>query len=601
MEPSQDQNSSRFSPSSFLLEPRWDPSQQSDSSKHKNNDSPQIPETGTDLLSSYTSTSTSSSSSTCSLSPKNINQPDYYVNNMNQHMNHHMNHDSPQLSESQFQKLQTFIEQKIPQLWKQDLESIMKTVVQDMESSKHSFQQLFDSIVDKRFSGFSQNIYNMVKNETQESTNVITKTISSESKKVTDTMTQVIQQESKKNVEELTNVIRLEFSTFHKTIEGKQIINEGVKLPINNYFQMIKYNPLLKKVLFIMHFVISTKDGVMMCWPFKMKTGEYVFVSNVYLLKFAIKHFFPKDIKQNEVDNLIPNLRDAQIETYLFDDEEMEHLRNFFPVEMCPPKKVDVDRQMNWFGFRAEILKELFGAISFVSALLSNSKYTALFKEWKKIGFETGKMQTEFPEWGLTPKSRSYIYPTKSKDTVVGKIKWGTPFLPEYFNEDTYEAIRRLGIQEISFEDEKTQEILKDKCHIGCGWVVLLNEPIRKRPIHRPTVSSAIPEEKKSRNKNTRKRSNVSEPPVEITQRKGTRSSTRGKKIQEPEEEEEKEPKEPNEERKEIGPELTNKSNEMEEDSTDIEERRKRIKAGVEDIFGCLDESSGSESDESAD
>lgn len=255
-----------------------------------------------------------------------------------------------------------------------------------------------------------------------------------------------------------------------------KIINKDVKLTPKDYGDHIKYNSTLQKVLFIMRYVISTKDGVFVTFPCICDNGEHVFVTNVHLLRFVAKHMFPKDISQDEIGNVIHMLADCQVETYVFDNEEMESIRSFFPIEI-PKKKLNEDKQSQWFGIRPEILKELFGAVN--SNYLSKSKYTLQLKEWRRRSKQDGKSYTEFPTWTITKRSRSQVYPSKSINLVNGKVQWGCSMHVEFFQRDVYAAISKLDYQDKGLFQKITQT--NQKFHVGPGWIILTSEPVTDR------------------------------------------------------------------------------------------------------------------------
>jgi hypothetical protein len=289
---------------------------------------------------------------------------------------------------------------------------------------------------------------------------------------------------------QIQNIVQTEVGSIKKYIKSKQILNEGVKLPTETYYQRVIHNPLVHKILFIMKYVVSTQDGVVVTWPFKLKEQQYIFVTNTHLLKFAAKNMFPRDLNQKDVDDIITELSRCQIETYIFEDQDMDILRTFFSIE--PQKKSSaMDKKYKWFGIRAEILKDLF--VTLHEDYMKKSQFTSMLKTWTTQGKAQGHVQTQFPDWGLTARSRSQIYPTKSKSAVRNKVQWGISVPQEFVTEDVYEAIGKLQIQ----------RNLPKSGHIGCGWIVLSNKPITHRTY---TTFNVAPENKPIKPKQPRRK-----------------------------------------------------------------------------------------------
>jgi hypothetical protein len=161
----------------------------------------------------------------------------------------------------------------------------------------------------------------------------------------------------------------------------------------------------------------------------------------------------------------------CQIETYTFEERDMDLVRTVFPVEPCKKNKTD-DKKYKWFGIRAEILKELFTALQDQGDIMTASKFAPLIKECAKRGRDLGKTQTPFTSlkpWPLTPGSRSQVYPTKSTSMIPGKVQWGVPMPLNFFTADVFHAVHVLGIQ---------PTVTGTHQHIGPGWTILFHTPV---------------------------------------------------------------------------------------------------------------------------
>ena len=309
--------------------------------------------------------------------------------------------------------------------------------------------------------------------------------------------------------QQIQTTIQSEVGSIGNLIKTR-VLNEGVRLGKDVYYQRVIHNPLLHKILFIIRYVISTKDGVVVTWPFKVKDNQYVFVTNIALLKFAAKTLFPKDLGQKDVDDVIVELNRCQIETYVFEDEDMHVLRTLFPLE-SNKKQSAWDKKNKWFGIRAELLRDLFATLH--EDYMKRSTFTKRLKTWMSKGQATGRSTTEFPDWKLTKRSRSQIYPTKSDALIPHKIQWGVEVPLEFLSEDVYKAIKLLEIQ----------QSVPRFVHIGCGWVGLTHEPITRLKYNRfyPAAESlpkSHPAKSGPRKKRVRKNAEngdeVSQPPV---------------------------------------------------------------------------------------
>jgi hypothetical protein len=257
-------------------------------------------------------------------------------------------------------------------------------------------------------------------------------------------------------------------ASIKKLIKTQKVFNEGIQLKQDDYYRRIMQNTTVRKVIYMMKYVVSSRDGVFVSWPFKLKDDKYIFVTSVNLLKFVARHLFPKDVSQAEIDNIVSELIKCQIETYTFEEKEINAVRDVFPVEPVKKNKVE-DKKYKWFGIRAEVLKNLFVALQDQGDVMPSSKIAPKLKEWTQQGRDLGEIETEFKPWGLTPGSRSQVYPTKSKCMIQGKVQWGVEMPSEFFTEDVYKAVQIVG----------TQKQLGSNQHIGCGWSVLFNQPLK--------------------------------------------------------------------------------------------------------------------------
>ena len=252
-----------------------------------------------------------------------------------------------------------------------------------------------------------------------------------------------------------------------KLIKSKKVFNEGVQLKRDDCYKRVMQNTVIRKVLYMMKYVVSTPDGVFVTWPFKLKEDRYIFVTNVNVLKFVARHLFPKDVSIAELDNIVSELIQSNIEIYTFEEQDMDVVRTVFPVEPCKKNKVD-DKKYKWFGIRAEVLKDLFTALQDQGDVMVASKFAPLLKEWMRQGRDTGMIKTTFKQWTMTPGSRSQMYPTKSAVMIPGKVQWGVNMPLEFFTEDVYKAVQIVGTQKRLGQDQ----------HIGCGWSILYQQPV---------------------------------------------------------------------------------------------------------------------------
>lgn len=355
----------------------------------------------------------------------------------------------------------------------------------------------------------------------------------SEMNKNTSSLTSVIQKE--------TNNVCQEFQKSLEKLKAKTVLhpNKNQSSPNNEltnaqrfeYFQHMKRRPVLHKVISIMRYTISTKSGVITCWPFELRDGQCVFVTSIEILKFVSKHLFKNNLKPTEIDEIISILDECQIETYLFEDQEIERVRKFFPLE--PIKKPNKsDKNTKWFGIRVEILKELF-----FHAKSDCMKKMVEMKEWQQNDLLSKKSTVSFPDWGLTRTSRSKIYPTTSEKMIKGKIQWGIPMTQDFFTTDFYKAIAKLKIRPFA---KPTVPV-----HIGCGWTVLSNEPVTDKTYG--NNFNIAPVKKKVDKPNKRKRKQKQENNNIKKKRKTVSESSKGDEQNEPDEQDEQDEQDVNE------------------------------------------------------
>lgn len=315
--------------------------------------------------------------------------------------------------------------------------------------------------IERIFDEKLEQLYTRISSETKD----IKDKVHSQGISMKSNLTQIVKKVQKKIDDSSTSIK----SSLKKELEGlnvKQILHKQTKdIPVVEYYQKIRDKPLIQKVLCMLRYVISTKNGIITCWPFKLRNNECVFVTNIQILTFVAKHLFKNDLKANDFKMLIPTLDMCQIETYLFEEREINSIRTMFPVEVKVPKG---DKNVNWFGIRAEVLKVLFRQIN-PDCLRNIDTY----KEWQQVGLKTKKDISTFPKWELTKRSRSNIYPTKSTTPVPGKIQWGVPMTMNFFTPYVYESFQKLGVH--------NPLRLRDKVHIGCGLVLLAREPVVDR------------------------------------------------------------------------------------------------------------------------
>jgi hypothetical protein len=276
-----------------------------------------------------------------------------------------------------------------------------------------------------------------------------------------------------------------------KIVKSKKVFNDGVKLNHEDIYKKVMQNTTIRKVIYMMKYVISTKDGVFVTWPFRTQNDQFIFVTNVNLLKFVAKMLFPKDLSQSDLDNIVFELTQCQIETHVFEDGELEEIRTLFPVEPCKKGKLE-DKKYKWFGLRADVLKSLFVALQDQGDVMLKTKTSIPFKEWMKVGRDTGSIETKFNPWKLTPGSRTQVYPTKSKSMIQGKVQWGVEIPLLFFTDDVYKAIQLVT----------PSSVVPDHCHIGPGWCILYNDPIQTEEYEQ--FNKPLPSAKKASRKRKR-------------------------------------------------------------------------------------------------
>lgn len=289
-----------------------------------------------------------------------------------------------------------------------------------------------------------------------------------------------------------------------KLLKSKKVFNEGVKLNPQDIYKKVMQNTTIRKVIYMMKYVISTKDGVFVTWPFKTQNDQFIFVTNVHLLKFVAKMLFPKDLSQSDLDNIVFELAQCQIETHVFDDSELEDVRTVFPVEPCKKGKVE-DKKYKWFGLRSDVLKNLFVALQDQGDVMIQTKTSIPFKEWMKAGRDTGSVQTKFKPWKLSPGSRTQVYPTKSPSMILGKVQWGVEIPLPFFTDDVYKAIQTIT----------PSSVVPDHCHIGPGWCVLYNDPIQVEDYDQFYKPTSNPKKSTSSSRKRKRSDNQSENQIE--------------------------------------------------------------------------------------
>ena len=315
----------------------------------------------------------------------------------------------------------------------------------------------------------------LVEKSNQETQRLLTHT-TQESNRVIDQLTTVSKEHLDAMGQRLNSLLDTKISGLEALIKMDSVgrnMARGLDYSPDQYDLLMRCNPILQKVMFLLKYAIDTKHGVMVMWPFLIR-GEAVFVANVYLLKYVARQLFPSDILQKELDDVIPNLLRCQIEMYLFEEDEIQPIRHFFPVEACRPAKEEEERKSKWFGLSAKILGYLFPHVN-GNLVAKKSEYRSRFRDWEKKSMETGRSYGQYPQWPLTRTSRSQVYPTKTQQVLTGKVRWGIPLLFPYFRPNVYESVQALTGVSLDLNDLRRQ-----RCHIGPGWILLTRETVRE-------------------------------------------------------------------------------------------------------------------------
>ena len=245
-----------------------------------------------------------------------------------------------------------------------------------------------------------------------------------------------------------------------KTLFENEVLNEGNRLEKGEMRKVVlDNNRFICKILFIMKYVVNTKQGVIVMWPFKVR-DQLVFVTNTDLIKFVANNLFKKDFvgQSKELANIVHELDKAKIEVFTFKDIEdvfgNNDALNIFPLQ--PLKKKTPNR---WFGISAKNLSGLFVSLPNENSCPKSRISQELIK-WSKKGMDAGIDETHFPDWHFS--SRPKIYTAESLQRTADRIQWGVEIPIKFFSKECYDAISQLA--------QNQQRLTEDIVHIGPGW-----------------------------------------------------------------------------------------------------------------------------------
>jgi hypothetical protein len=249
-----------------------------------------------------------------------------------------------------------------------------------------------------------------------------------------------------------------------QTLIESQVLNQGIQLEKGEMRQIIVENQFIRKILFIMKYVINTKKGVISMWPFKVR-DQYVFVTNSDIIKYIATTLFKKDFtgESAKFACIVDQLFKAKIEVYTFQDFgsclENQALA-IFPLQ---PLKTKTPRK--WFGINALHLANLF--VSITGDQLPKTKISRKLMDWAITCRDEIRDDSQFPKW--TSSSRPKIYSVDALRRTPNRIQWGVEMPVTLFSSECYEAITQLN--------NSVQRLSEDVFHIGTGWHLLgINE-----------------------------------------------------------------------------------------------------------------------------
>jgi hypothetical protein len=244
-----------------------------------------------------------------------------------------------------------------------------------------------------------------------------------------------------------------------KTLFENEVLNEGNRLEKGEMRRVVlDNNRFICKILFIMKYVVNTKQGVIVTWPFKVR-DQLVFVTNTDLIKFVANNLFKKDFvgQSKELANIVHELDKAKIEVFTFKDIEdvfVNDALNIFPLQPLKTKTPN-----RWFGISAKNLSGLFVSLPNENSCPKSRISSELIK-WSKKGMDEGLDETHFPEWRFS--SRPKIYTSESLQRTADRIQWGVEIPIKFFSKQCYDAISQLA--------QNQQRLTEDIVHIGPGW-----------------------------------------------------------------------------------------------------------------------------------
>ena len=245
-----------------------------------------------------------------------------------------------------------------------------------------------------------------------------------------------------------------------KTLIESQILNEGIRIEKSEMRQILVENQFIRKVLFIMKYVINTKKGVISMWPFKVR-DQFVFVTNSDIIKYIASTLFKKDFvgESKKFADVVDQLFKAKIEVYTFQDFGSGVENQALAIFPLQPLKTKTPRK--WFGINALHLAHLFVSIS--GDEMPKTSISRKLIDWAITCRDEIRDDSEFQKWA--PSSRPKMYSADVAYRTANRIQWGAEMPVTLFSSECYDAINQLN--------NNVERLSEDVYHIGPGWYLL--------------------------------------------------------------------------------------------------------------------------------
>lgn len=249
-----------------------------------------------------------------------------------------------------------------------------------------------------------------------------------------------------------------------QTLIEDRVLHSGIQLEKSEMRRIIVENQFIRKILFIMKYVINTKKGVIAMWPFKVR-DQFIFVTNSDIIKYIATSMFKKDFagESPKFACIIDQLFQAKIEVYTFRDFETCLENNALAIFPLQPLKTKTPRK--WFGINALHLADLF--VSITGDCMPNTNISRKLIDWSITCRDEIRDDSQFPKW--TSSSRPKIYSAEVAHRTPNRIQWGIEMPVTLFSSECYDAITQLN--------NSVKRLSEDVYHIGPGWYLLgMNE-----------------------------------------------------------------------------------------------------------------------------